>query len=650
MAQSKGKCCEKKFLYAAETAGFVYLSLDGRSPVCVGFQHRLKLEVSLVSPEGPFQTALSSGRLGLADPDRALAPSLNGSKEESASADSLAAAQWFPGDVEEPLELMSSPEQVDGSISSEMESVPSGVFEVDSKHKLSQEKGNDHPEFNTKWQFLDVRDRKKSLGREVEKFYREHQKTKSKSFSWFSKKKESLVMSKKELDILRDKSHKKSQVVEERCRVQEKNNGFPSSETHGDVDVVTEINLQGASTSNDIQSQEEPVVCICCDKSFPSKKEYERHIKHTPDKYHVCLKCNTAFPFKAYLLVHCMYHDDDEPRSSYKCDRCAFKTPSVSKLKKHMTKHTFEVRFHCCRCTSKRFVSYGALVNHMRQHTHKGHYKCSCCDKLFPSRGALLEHRKTTVPPTCGLCGQVFTNNISRAMHYTKEHSDAILKCSKCGRMYDNKEKLRRHMFLHNRVKHPCPICGVLVNKLERHISRHTAIDDMPDSELFMCDQCPQKFRTETQLKFHQRKHAPYQSKFQCDMCPKACASGSGLTRHIKTVHSDLMPYQCDICGKRCKVKSNLRVHMRIHATSKMFPCNYCDQAFNYKASLQGHLRSKHSLELAAGADFASGGSAMNNAVSPECVSGRDEPSTPEFDLTFLEASSQFVQLSCGDT
>ena len=637
MAGFKGKCCKKKFLYEVETPGLIYLSLDGRNPVYVGFQHKLKLEICLVSPEGQLQTTLSSGKLEVKDQ-----ATLNHT-EESAWADNLVSAHSYPKETEMPIKFMSSTEGNDGSDQTEMEHVPFIGHKTDDMFNQLHKTDKSYSKFNSpitntqtvaklkskplakqqsekELQMLRIGVREKFIRRK-EKNEKERQKARVKLLmSKAIQNRESMILSKKQLDIFLEKSNKKSSVVNDES--QRKADSCPLSDQYEDREgrrINLEV-LQRASTSNDKQSEDNLVLCSCCAQFFPSKKEYERHIKSMPKKYHVCLKCNTAFPFKAYLWVHRMYHNDEVPRSSYKCNKCAFESPNLNKLKKHMLNHTRELRFQCCQC-DKMFTTHSALLNHMPQHRPKGHYKCSCCDELFSSRSALAEHRKNTVPPKCGLCGQIFPNNTSRYIHYTTDHKDTILKCPTCGRMYSTQYDLTRHMFIHNRLKKQCPVCGIMVNRLEDHMLTHASVDEIPDSKLFMCDQCPRKFKFYSRLKSHQESHAKSRPKFSCHLCSQACASSAGLSRHMKNVHSDLMPYQCEICGKLCKQKSNLRVHMRIHYNTKMFPCNFCDQAFNYKASLQGHLRSKHSLEVTAGSDFVS---SVNNLVLSESASKTD--------------------------
>ena len=628
MAKGKRKCCEKKFLYEVEAPGLVYLSLDGRNPVYVGFQHKLKLEICLVNPEGQLQTFLSSGKL-----ERTWGinkATLNESKK-STLAEKLDSTQSHPEETEESIKLMSL---------LEMEVVPVSELKADDMVNQSHEIDENHSKFGapitkthvqtkrkqTQVNFKPVnqesendlqtfraKTRKVNMVVEQEKteelqLVREKARAKLLKLR-MQQKRGSVVLSRDQLHIFLSKSSKKTKMGESLEKTER--SAFVGQENDAEVEGVNQDESLEAHTSTEYVSLEKPIVCKYCAKTFTSKKEYYKHRKYTTLNYHVCLKCNTAFPFRAYLLVHMKYHNEKVPRSSYKCDQCDFKSSRLTDLKKHMIIHTHEHCFQCCQCF-KTFVTQTLLLKHLASHRPKGLIKCSCCNQFFPSRAALADHRMAHVKPSCGLCGKVFPNKASRLIHYKTDHMETILRCPECGRMYSHQDELARHQLMHKqRRRQQCPTCGAMVLKLAAHLRAHKSVDEIPDSELFMCDQCPSKFKTSSQLRNHMRTHS--EEKYKCHLCPKSCATSSGLARHLNNVHSDLMPHQCEICGKQCKQKSNLRVHMRIHSNTKMFPCSFCDQAFNYKASLQGHLRSKHSLEVTARPDFVS---SVNNLSS----------------------------------
>ena len=640
MADGEGKCFEKKLLYEIEQPGVLYMTLDGHDPVYVGFQSKLKLEIRLVLPNGLAQNVVNAGKLDVKPEDVHIQQKglLNG-------AENLASHESFQSDRD--LEL--------DNVSLEAEDHPvlntSCENNVDSNHFIGKaavtcttvraSKRADankskfvNPRANTGVERSLVKPgpspkqlskkQTEASGRkagekpivELQKNSDEElQKIREKArmkllLSRQTKNTKSVVLSRSQLSIFLNKFPKKSGVDGGEPAVSpdsnEQVNDRSEKKSHQDIG-------EKASTSKDIHSQEVSLSCKYCANTFPSRKEYYKHRKYTPLNYHVCLQCNTAFPYRAYLIVHMKYHNEKGQRRSYNCDKCNFKSTNTSDLKKHTLVHTFEHSYQCCQC-KKTFPAETLLLKHLAKHRPKGVIKCSCCNEYFPSRGALADHKMVHQQYKCGLCGQMFPNKTSRLIHYRADHKDNILKCPQCGRMYSTQEEFASHLKMHRqRRRQQCPICGAMVLKLPPHLRTHKSIEEMPDSELFMCDQCPSKFKSSSHLRTHMRKHSN-KKLYKCHLCSKECSSRGLLSRHLLNLHSSLMPYQCEICGKQCKQRGNLKIHMRIHSNTKMFPCNFCDQAFNYKASLQGHLRSKHSMEPTAGSDVAAIG--KNSTIS----------------------------------
>ncbi|GFR58226.1 zinc finger protein 2 homolog [Elysia marginata] len=643
MAGVNGNCCERKFLYEVETPGLLYISLDGHDRVFVGFQHSLKLEVSLVHPGGEDKTALTSGKLDMVYPRSSTTQDkdeLSGSKhftEQRMSSDCP------PMAMEDPvLPLGSSPQGNEDSdyVESLLPTSPTPTDDVADISKqqttiFSSQSGAPLPaasvQLNTEptgkktvnqkskkvLQGMAGKANPKSVGK-VKNTFEDLKVVREKATAKLlmlkaRREKDSMVLSRDQLEIFL-KGSKKSRLDGEDIPGSSTVTK-PSNDATGKP-TEQEVKQESSSSTDHLDT---PVTCKYCAQTFPSQKDYHKHRKTAVLNYHVCLKCNVAFPFRAYLLAHMKYHNDKGQRSSYECDRCEFRTSSFSELKKHMICHTGEQCFRCCQCRRK-FSTYATLLKHMSTHRPKGLFKCSCCNEYFPSRGALSEHKMAHQQLTCGLCGQVFPNRTSRLIHYKTDHKDTILKCTQpgCDKMYSHKDELESHLKMHKqRRRRQCPICGAMVVRLVSHLRSHKSIDEMPDSELFMCDQCPMKFKTNTLLKEHMRRHG--NEKIKCHLCPKSFPTRAGLSRHLINVHSSLMRHQCEICGKQCKQKANLRVHMRIHSDTKMFPCNFCDQAFNYKASLQGHIRSKHSMASTAGSEVPS---TVQNSASSSALGG----------------------------
>ncbi|GFO12009.1 Zinc finger protein 26 [Plakobranchus ocellatus] len=653
------QCCEKKFLYTIETPGVLYLTLDDYGPIYIDFKHKLKVEVLLPTKDEiqtnvllepdmtktvhiPLWSKVEDSRKNLQSKNIAC------SEKRMRVADKITEikkpASQDPCRVNEYNTLPTSVESDLGAETTEGIDDDKDIPIQANLSKLSQDKAigvsnlmkySDNSQSGPeKLSMAKINKERAQLSVEVatkpqnaEALKRLVEKEKQNLLMLKRRKRTSVVLTKIQLDRLMMSFGKKS-------KNQNGEAASTSSDTVSSPLVKESTDLPGdekepdnvTSGTNNNDKEKQLNTCKYCGFSFPTPKDLEKHWKLKTFNYHVCLKCYTAFPFKAYLMVHQRYHDQKDALSSYKCENCDFTTENMADLKRHTLNHTGEHCFRCCTCT-KTFTTHKLLTKHLPAHRPKGLIKCSCCNQFFPSRISLSDHKLSVRKFKCGICGKVFPNRASRLIHYKSDHKDTILRCPLCPLIYSTKKEVANHMKEHGRrTKRQCPICGVYINVLKAHLRTHKSVDEMPESELYMCDQCPKRFKDASSLREHRRRHT--HEKVKCHLCPASFFSQGYLTRHLNNVHSSLMPYQCEICGKRCKQKGNLDVHMRIHSDVKKFPCNFCDQGFNYKSSLQGHLRSKHSVETLAGTDIPPVGNVEKNETATLEVSanGTDWP------------------------
>ncbi|GFO12010.1 Zinc finger protein 112 [Plakobranchus ocellatus] len=649
------QCCEKKFLYTIEAPGVLYLTLDDNGPIYIDFKHKLKVEIWLPTKDEkqinlllepdmtktmhiPLWTrvenrstnvqsgnlACSEKRLSLADKVTEIIKPAGEGPNRGNECNTLPTSIEFDLEAESTEQTYDTDTPVMANLSKlsqenamgvgnsiKWSTQPRKVSEKLSKAKITDNRAEMCVEVAAKPQ-------------NVEALKRIAEKEKQKILMMIKCRRTSVVLTKTQLDRL--------MFFEKESKNVEAANTSTLTFSSSLVQETTELPADEKKPDNFISSNSNDKgkqlnTCKYCGFSFPTTNDLEKHWKLKTFNYHVCLKCYTAFPFKAYLMVHQRYHNQKDALSSYKCESCDFTTENMADLKRHTMIHTGEQCFKCCTCT-KTFATHKLLTKHLPTHRPKGHIKCSCCNQFFPSRIALSEHKLSVQKFKCGICGKVFPNRASRLIHYKSDHKDTILRCPLCPLIYSTKKEVAKHMKEHSRrTKKQCPVCGIYIKGLKEHLQTHKPIDEIPESELFMCEMCPKRYKKLSDLRAHRRRHTL--DKLKCHLCPASFFSQSCLTNHLNNVHSSLMPYQCEICGKLCKQKSNLDVHMRTHSDVKKFQCNFCDQGFNYKSSLQSHLRSKHSVETLAGTDIPPVGNVDNNKAAPvEEVSanGTDQP------------------------
>lgn len=62
-------------------------------------------------------------------------------------------------------------------------------------------------------------------------------------------------------------------------------------------------------------------------------------------------------------------------------------------------------------------------------------------------------------------------------------------------------------------------------------------------------------------------------------------------------MHQNSKDEICPKCGLRFRQKGSLRVHITMKHENHIQTCHYCGKIYNTKTKLDGHIRSKHTLE-----------------------------------------------------
>ncbi|XP_072044880.1 uncharacterized protein [Amphiura filiformis] len=137
-----------------------------------------------------------------------------------------------------------------------------------------------------------------------------------------------------------------------------------------------------------------------------------------PTKAIVCKECKMAFIRVQDFISHIQCHTGEElsiPKP-YVCPKCSCFLLNLSRLQRHMARHTLEKSYICQwdNCNAK-FGCQLYLDKHIR-HIHKGQkkryehtkkYQCSMCDHKAVSKGDLLFHQNTHTnarPFKCSVC------------------------------------------------------------------------------------------------------------------------------------------------------------------------------------------------------------------------------------------------------
>ncbi|GLV35915.1 uncharacterized protein CBL_09867 [Carabus blaptoides fortunei] len=352
-----------------------------------------------------------------------------------------------------------------------------------------------------------------------------------------------------------------------------------------DVRLLTEMeNHVNASGRNDSYSYND------VEQSIPEA----RYPILDPRKPFVCQHCGVAFAREKALASHARIHAGDSP---FECETCNEMFWDVTVLREHVrSKHVCGMRFHrtdllrrhmrshsevkeefnnevdfghVCNVCGQSFSEALDLLAHAESHARQLGHRCMLCGEGFIDESTMAahvmqRHGKNMPPNTCMLCGKTCKDRRTLLKHSWDHSREKLFSCSKCGKSFHNKARLKRHMVSHRNKAVQCDVCG----------------DDFPDGRSLMN---------------HRHSHSNISGRqFPCRECGKTFGSRSSQQIHIR-IHTGERPYGCRFCWKAFADGGTLRKHERIHTGEKPYACAVCPRAFNQRVVLREHIRSHHS-------------------------------------------------------
>ncbi|CAL8068284.1 unnamed protein product [Orchesella dallaii] len=175
-------------------------------------------------------------------------------------------------------------------------------------------------------------------------------------------------------------------------------------------------------------------------------------------------------------------------------------------------------------------------------------------------------NRKLNVNP-CPICERpYFVKKAPRRhiwTHYSaQEKEDAVARgekdpssskkmflCDQCPSAYTtNSELLKHRKQIHEEVveRQACEKCGSLVKNLAGHMRQsHPKKEDFR----FVCLECEEKFINSARLRQHKLLKHGEGKKVKCERCEQLFKTRRELTVHVNSKHLKIMPYKCELCG-----------------------------------------------------------------------------------------------------
>ncbi|KAK3088430.1 hypothetical protein FSP39_019140 [Pinctada imbricata] len=135
--------------------------------------------------------------------------------------------------------------------------------------------------------------------------------------------------------------------------------------------------------------------------------------------------------------------------SKLACRYCARPFECQDDLTEHLKEHKTSYQCYVC---SKTYSTPSKLQRHARVHSGERPYSCDTCGKKFRRSDHLKVHQKVHSPEKnyCRMCQQTYINEYQLTSHLKSLHNVKFINaCTKCGEVFDDKEKLKVHMISH---------------------------------------------------------------------------------------------------------------------------------------------------------------------------------------------------------
>lgn len=281
-----------------------------------------------------------------------------------------------------------------------------------------------------------------------------------------------------------------------------------------------------------ITDPRKPFVCQHCGVGFAREKALASHARvHGGDSPFECQKCGEMFWDAALMREHVRnkhggieddledddddYSEEDTKFGQFFCPTCGMSFHRQDNLKRHQRIHIKEEYVnesefgHICNVCGESFQEALDLLAHAEVHARTSEHRCMICGEICSDDQEVAahvqsKHGKNLPPNTCMLCGRTCKDKRTLLKHSWEHSKEKMFACSKCGKTFHNKARLKRHMLSHRNKVVSCDVCGEDFpdgRSLMNHRHSHSSVS----GRQFPCRECGKTFGSRSSQQIHIR-------------------------------------------------------------------------------------------------------------------------------------------------
>lgn len=210
-----------------------------------------------------------------------------------------------------------------------------------------------------------------------------------------------------------------------------------------------------------------------------------------------------------------------------------------------------------------------------------------------------------------GDCDKLRETDITKSIDSKKPNLGVApkmrLPCTTCGQEFQSKKKLLNHMFHHDDEPNK-------IEKIEILDEDNNSVSS-GNQEIFLCDSCPENFRTESQLQKHFRaKHDQQNTNITNKTKNNQAMNGASrlsANKPVQQISKQTGKFECEICSVKFMKRGMLLCHItKTHPTAskgqfrsltdtvrhhdKVWLCPYCDRKYQSSGKRREHIKKSH--------------------------------------------------------